>query len=348
MAARYVARERIFTGLSPNLVQSTAVFSADDLTLDECQTLALSVQKCFDDLHDQQGAESWFFELGPSVEDDAAAFINLKNQWDGTKGEIEGYRGSSMNSWQSDVFMFHSVACEHAEIIRGMRGTETPTVYLQCDGGGGFETFDCVDSLTWDELETLESVLGAELYDLGLDLRVVSDVHAERDPAVYVQAKLGWNRFAFAVSSGDADETRLAAAKASNECIEEIKSLRRKPVVFGRVAGDDADRVSDASAAAKDASPSTDGPLQADDSLRAGYRDPDNYWRNVWLYEQRKAGKTNTVILADLRARAREFEQIDSENALRTAIDAIAIFHRWPALKGKAGRPKAIGSQHSA
>jgi len=342
VAARYVARERIFTGLGPNLDQAVPVFSADDLTLDECQTLVLSVQKSFNDMHQVQVAESWFFELGPSVEDDAAAFINLKSQWANTKDEIEGYRGSSSNSWKADVFMFYSVASEHAEVLRGLRGAETPVVYLQCDSGRGYETFDCVDCLTWDELETLEAVLGAELYDMGFCLRIVSEVHAERDPALYVQAKRSWHRFDQAMKDDEADETRIAAGNASYECIEEIKALRSKPVFFGPDSEEEGVAADDVKPLRLDGEdPIVFEPMRPNDSLRSGYRDPDNYWRNVWLYQQRQADRTNSAILAELRTRAAEFEQIDSENALRSAIDAIAIYHRWPLLKGKAGRPRA-------
>lgn len=85
-------------------------------------------------------------------------------------------------------------------------------------------------------------------------------------------------------------------------------------------------------------------PLEASEELRPRFRDPDNYWRNVWLYEQRKAGKTNAVILAELGKRASEFAPLESENALRAAIDAVANFHRWPAVKGRAGRPKVTNA----
>jgi hypothetical protein len=74
-----------------------------------------------------------------------------------------------------------------------------------------------------------------------------------------------------------------------------------------------------------------------------GYRDKDNYARNVWLYEQRKAGKSNRTILDELSARAKDFAPLDSENALRSAIDSIANFHGWPMVKGAAGRPRSDG-----
>jgi hypothetical protein len=82
-------------------------------------------------------------------------------------------------------------------------------------------------------------------------------------------------------------------------------------------------------------------PLEPSEELRATYRDPDNYWRNVWLYEQRKSGKNNSFILAELAKRAEEFAPIESDNAIRMAIDSIAGYHRWEPLKGKSGRPKA-------
>jgi len=81
--------------------------------------------------------------------------------------------------------------------------------------------------------------------------------------------------------------------------------------------------------------------VQPAEELRTQYQDPDNYWRNVWLYEQRKAGVTNTAILAELARRANEFAPLESENGLRMAIKSIAQFHGWPHFEGKPGRPSA-------
>lgn len=84
-----------------------------------------------------------------------------------------------------------------------------------------------------------------------------------------------------------------------------------------------------------------DGPRKADESLRLGYSDPGNYWRNVWLYEQRAAEKTNNVILEELKTKAMEYEPLYSENALRNAVESIAEYHGWPVIKGKTGRPRS-------
>jgi hypothetical protein len=83
------------------------------------------------------------------------------------------------------------------------------------------------------------------------------------------------------------------------------------------------------------------GQLKADESLRPGYHDPDNYWRNVWLYEQRKAGKSNADIRSGLAHHPAKFETLITDNAVRSAIDSIASYHKWPPLKGKPGRPRA-------
>jgi hypothetical protein len=341
VAARYVARERVFTGLGPNLVSSTAVFAVDDLSPDECRTLAESVQRYFDSLHDNEGAGPWYFDLGPSAEEDPTAFINLKVQWNNEKEKIDSYRESPHNSWQADIFWINAVASEHVDVIRRLRAGQMPTVYLQVDGGGGFETFDLVDCLTWDEIDTLETLLNDELYAMGLCFRVITDWHAEREPASYVKARMDWNRLQVALKDDSVGQNVMAAMSASSECLEEIKQLRHKPMVYGS----DED---DAEANKYPIKEPTNGNGQAvnyktvaaDESLRSGYRDPDNYWRNVWLYEQRKAGKTNAAILTELANRAAEFAPLDSENALRSAIDSIANHHRWQILKGKAGRPR--------
>jgi hypothetical protein len=83
------------------------------------------------------------------------------------------------------------------------------------------------------------------------------------------------------------------------------------------------------------------GGYEASEEMRQTYRDPDNYWRNVWLYGLRRDGKTNRDMLSQLSERGQEFAPLESENALRSAIDSIAQHHNWPALKGTPGRPKA-------
>lgn len=80
--------------------------------------------------------------------------------------------------------------------------------------------------------------------------------------------------------------------------------------------------------------------LPPSDDLRSSYQDPNNYWRNVWLYEQRKSGVTNAWILAALLKRGQEFAPLETDNALRSAVASIALYHRWPMQKGRAGRPR--------
>lgn len=83
-------------------------------------------------------------------------------------------------------------------------------------------------------------------------------------------------------------------------------------------------------------------PAAASEDMRAKYHDPDNYWRNVWLYERRKSGKKNREILDELKIeKGQEFSHLETDNALRTAIESIAIHHNWLMLQGKAGRPKS-------
>jgi hypothetical protein len=81
-------------------------------------------------------------------------------------------------------------------------------------------------------------------------------------------------------------------------------------------------------------------PVAASESLRAGFRDPDNYWRNVWLYDLRKEGRNNREIREALSDR-RELNGLESDTAVRAAIKSIAEYHRWPLLEGNPGRPPA-------
>lgn len=87
-------------------------------------------------------------------------------------------------------------------------------------------------------------------------------------------------------------------------------------------------------------------PLEPDESLRAGYRDPDNYWRNVWLYEQRKSGRTNAAILEELAGLGTKYAPLYTENALRTAIASVARYHCWLELRGRPGRRKLDEQSH--
>lgn len=338
----YFVRERIFSACGPDLPTWTPVFAADDLTDEECQTLEASVQKCLDEMHEDTGSGPWSISLGPSADDDCAAFINLKSKWNSHKVDLEKYRGSSHNSWQSEIVWFHDIVQEHADIIRQISRGRTPVIYLQCDEGHGYETFDRIDTLTEPEVETLEEVLAPQLHEMGMMLRIVDDWHAEKEPAVYVQARLSWKRFEESLKEDKADDTLLAASGASYECCEEIKELRKKPQQYEDA--DEFEEYDDDGEPNNAESPgvsSADLLVAPDDTLCQGYRDPDNYWRNVWLYRQRQSGKTNAAILAELSARASEYAPLESDNALRSAIDAIAHYHKWPLVKGRPGRPRS-------
>jgi hypothetical protein len=358
------ARERIFVGDGPELLEAAAVFAVDDMTDEECRTLATSVQQCLNELHESSGSGPWTFELGPSASENAAKFVNLKSDWNLNRPSIDEFRSSSRNSWRAEIAWLYDIAYEHAEIIRGLRAAQTPVVYLQCDDGGSdYETFDCIDDLTWDEIETLKRVLTEELSDMGMYFRIVSDWHAEREPATFVKARLSWNRFEEDMGYDDVSERVLAAGKASEDVAQEIRELRKKPVVFGppeepdETDSDGSDEpTSDeridqsplhVSPNTASATVETSAPREANESLRADYRDPDNYWRNVWLYEQRKAGLTNAKILSALTARSPEFAPLETENALRYAIDSISSYHGWPSIKGRAGRPR-VGADETA
>ena len=79
--------------------------------------------------------------------------------------------------------------------------------------------------------------------------------------------------------------------------------------------------------------------IEPSEELLKSYHDPDNYCRNVWLYNQRKCGKRNPEIRAELRNRAVEFAPLETDTAIGAAIDSIAVHHGWPILKGQSGRP---------
>lgn len=325
----YFARERIFTGLVPNLVSSVPVFSATDLSEDECLTLVKTVEEYLISLQE----EGWHFDLQPGADEDPVRFINLKREWLETSAKLDEYRDSEKGSWRDDVVLLHDVATERAEIIRELRSGRTHPVFLQCDGGHGFETFDRVDCLTAEELETLEAVLGGRLHDVGFILRVIDDWDAEKNPAIYVDASMQWQL----IESDEYDEWtehRLLSA----EVVREILALRKKPVLYADVDAESDDEIPFADE--EQCARQSETLLLPSEELRSSYQDPPNYWRNVWLYDRRKNGITNAAILAELRERGKEFTLLESENALRSAISSIAHYHHWPLQKGKAGRPR--------
>jgi hypothetical protein len=82
-------------------------------------------------------------------------------------------------------------------------------------------------------------------------------------------------------------------------------------------------------------------------AVRQPYSDPDNYDRNRWLYEQRAAGKKNKQILDELSRIAydRGFAPIESENALRAAIESYAEYEGIRKIDGQRGRPRSNSGQ---
>jgi hypothetical protein len=86
-------------------------------------------------------------------------------------------------------------------------------------------------------------------------------------------------------------------------------------------------------------------PLELSEDLKSTYSDPDNYERNIWLHNQKLAGKTDKEILLELKSRATEFALLDTSSGLRAAIKSISLHHGVPVPKGKPGRPsRKLGS----
>lgn len=347
MPSRFFSRERFFIGVSRSGLDSSVVFATDDLTEDECRALAESVQQYFDE-QAKDGGEEMFFELAPSAEENLPNFINLKSEWDSLRNKIEDYRGE--DGCRGELYTFYSIASEHADIIRELACDELPIVYYQYDEGHGYKTLARIDCLTWAEIDVLSEVLAAELNEWGMRTRNLCDQDIPDEAAEYVRAKLDWERNEESLSDSG-DETLKAAHSCCWACVNQIFGLRKARYLIGE---SDYDEESNQNHESEPEDAKNDAARHPSADLMLGYRDPDNYWRNVWLYEQRKGGATNATILEALRKKASEkpdFFPLESENALRTAIDTIAAYHGWPALKGKAGRPKAnhsIAKPHSA
>ncbi len=338
MATRYSARERIFTACGPNVMGPLAAYLADDLSADECKLLAQSVQRYLEDAADASGNGPWSFELVPAADEDPVEFVNRKNEWDGLQDVFSDERSHSDNSWKGELQWINAIAVEHAAIIRSLKSDELPTVYMQIDGGTGYETFGSVSKLTWDELEILESVLVNEFHDLGYIFRIIHDFDAVHSPVLYVLTKLNYHRTAPDLDFTDEDDPLVRAYELADACVNEIIELRakRSPFLAAVPAKESEHKVQQLEQAVTAVS----RPIAASDERCKEYRDPDNYWRNVWLYELRVDGKTNAEILELLSKNEKGYYTLESENALRTAIDNIAMYHGWPIRKGRPGRPR--------
>jgi hypothetical protein len=303
VSVRHFSTERFFTGFSTeNMERPEPVFQTEDLSDEECAALAASVQKELDEIYEGSDGK-YYFELGPAADENLQEFILLKSKWLAHAGVIGNEFGERGGCWQYSLHIIHEVAQQHVEIIRGLKRLDCPSVFFQCHlPNGEYSSFARVDSLTERELKVLTDVLETELNRIGTSLRVIGDWHAINEPHEYVQAKLDFESFL----EFQSDETNavndyeyeMAAENAFDRCIKEVKRLR---FVSSAAATEGAPVVSESGSNHLEQS------LEPSEEFRTNYRDPDNYWRNVWLYEQRRAGKTNAAILTELTDRATEF-----------------------------------------
>ena len=348
MKTTFHSRERFFVGCGPeNLPNEAVVFGVDDLSEGECELLAKAVQQVFDD-RAHAGDHDAYFRLTPSAEENPVDFL-VRKEWERIKPDLESAFGSGRQQTGSlnEVLFYYYEARSMAETIRSMRSGKIEPVYLRCDyGRGEGETFEYLDCLTLDEIDTLRAVLGPLLYETGGHLEAVYEFEAADIPEKYVKAKLEWNWLREEIwragdydnpNEDELDEHIQTARGFCRQCVSEILELRGKPKIgLPDELKDDAEP-----------DPPTIVPVpvavqtEASESLRTSYRDPDNYWRNVELYQLRKAGKTNAEILEWLAGVATKYSPLETENALRTAIESIAQHHAWPILKGKGGRRRA-------
>lgn len=87
----------------------------------------------------------------------------------------------------------------------------------------------------------------------------------------------------------------------------------------------------------RDATPAP--PAEKDGS---DYSSPDNYERDLWVYEQKKAGRSNKEIKTELErlSLSRGWEPLSSTTSINKAADKIALYHAWPMIRGRSGRPR--------
>ena len=96
----------------------------------------------------------------------------------------------------------------------------------------------------------------------------------------------------------------------------------------------------------RDPDPSTDDqPLTPDpdvDSIPSGYPTPENYERDKWIYEQRKAGRTIPQIIDELANNKRRWGPLNADNSIREAEKRYANFHGLRVPKMKPGKPRTV------
>jgi hypothetical protein len=90
--------------------------------------------------------------------------------------------------------------------------------------------------------------------------------------------------------------------------------------------------------------------VEPSEDMRKSYRDSDNYERDRWLYEQKKAGKKNEDIRNELKriSYERGFDYFVSDNTLRSAIKSYAEFANVEVPLGKPGRRRTANGDSSS
>jgi len=93
-----------------------------------------------------------------------------------------------------------------------------------------------------------------------------------------------------------------------------------------------------------------DGPVEAesahsgegtpDETGKANYPTPDNFERDKWVYEQRKARKTIPDIIQELETNTHGWEPLYSDTGIRDAARRYAEHLGVSPPKGKPGRPR--------
>lgn len=379
----YSISERIFTYTGPGSLRPSAVFAVGDLAEAECEMLKATVQRHLDAMNAIYGHGPFVFDVGPNANHDLAAFIILKTEWTQHERQLDLFRQLPPESWQWELLLVHDTAKEHAATIRSLRihsttdgvrssnvtpaatrlplesaatiESEPTAIRLQVqdeDAGGRFVMFDSSGAQEWGpRVEpggsphfdgTYTWTYDEFLYRLptGHFVRVRHTSHCEANLPFPASIK----RF----SDAEAAEWLLFGGFDLPEDISHHADTHRFNVNAVSVKVSPPEQQLECASATVDDEVNGEQDRNPCDALQSTYRDPDNYWRNVWLYGLRKNGATNAEILSRLKNRASEFSLIDTENALRSALDAIADHHGWERLRGKPGRRRGDSNRTSA
>jgi hypothetical protein len=302
-----------------------------DLSINESRLLKTTVQSQCDSLWP---FKSILFHIGPTCSEDLINHIVLSTQLEKLVGELSEPNPHNRSSDATLVNEVRAIALAHVVRIRHMRIATPPTTAID-------NLVTQPSELDWLKVVTLITT-NPEAYHVTERVQCLEGMHYNiSGPLRFEDREHGLREYLYSRFTDVFIRVRLSPPQ--HHCPPMMLSITED------VAARWLDRVKETSSSdvgllTRQQTEISDSPSQA---VREPCSDPDNYERNRWLYEQRKAGRTNKQILQELDriAHERDFAPLKSQNALRTAIGSYAEYERLPKIDGQRGRPRTNSRQ---